>query len=343
MILVVFAAIVRDLHRPHGRPWGAGATITDIVVALAYEGLDAVARARGYVTLVANTVDDPARRHERILQLLDHGVDAVLHSDAHSGDLSTERSYGVPVLPFLRSAGERGGPTVDDVDGGRQAARHLLDLGHRHIVVVAGPAFASTARDRVRGFPDELGRGGVTVPERWVVTSSFDLARGKAAPTLLLEQVRPPTAVFAVNDFTAIGTMAAARARGLAVSEDVSVVGFNDIPLAGESSVPAPWPLLCPTPWPPDSWSGRRPRGPAKASMRMPPTGLDPARTMHCPRSGAVHSAQAGAPPAAPTCAGVLLVGRLRVRVGGTGARPAGLEVCSAAECVAWLLDCGSL
>ena len=61
---------------------------------------------------------------------MDYGVDAIMFSDGHLGDAAPAVTYPVPVLPFMRSSGERPGvPAVDDAGGGVQAARHLLDLG----------------------------------------------------------------------------------------------------------------------------------------------------------------------------------------------------------------------
>lgn len=213
--------------------------ITDIVVALAYEGLDAEARARGYVTLVGNTLDDPRTRKERIDQLFDYGVDAIMFSDGHLDDEPPAGSYPVPVLPFMRSSGHQAGVSaVDDADGGAQAAQHLLGLGHRNIAVVAGPTSVSTARDRTRGFIEELDACGINIASDRIAKSTFDVASGKAAAARLLAQGLAPTAVFAVNDFAAIGVMAAARSQGLSVPGDISVVGFNDIPMAGELPIP---------------------------------------------------------------------------------------------------------
>lgn len=213
--------------------------ITDIVVALAYEGLDAEARARGYVTLIGNTLDNPRTRKERIDQLVDYGADAIMFSDGHLDDEPPAGSYPVPVLPFMRSCGHQAGVSaVDDADGGAQAARHLLGLGHRSIAVVAGPTSVSTARDRTRGFIEELDACGINIASDRVVRSAFDVASGKAAAAQLLSQGLAPTAIFAVNDFAAIGVMAAARGQGLSVPGDISVVGFNDIPMAGELPIP---------------------------------------------------------------------------------------------------------
>lgn len=213
--------------------------ITDIVVALAYEGLDARAREDGYVTLVSGTQEDLRTRAERIEMLLDHGVDAILFSDGHLDEPPAEDAWPVPVLPFMRTAGDRR-PVValDDADGGRQVARYLLGLGHTDLGVVAGPEATSSARDRARGFTDELARAGIRLAPGRSVHCAFDVEGGKEATARLLEGAGAPTAIFAVNDVTAIGAMSVARARGFAVPQQLSVVGFNDTPLAAELPVP---------------------------------------------------------------------------------------------------------
>lgn len=213
--------------------------ITDIVVALAYEGLDARAREAGFVTLISSTRDELRTRVERIEMLLDHGVDAILFSDGHLDEPSGAGDLPVPVLPFMRSAGDRA-PVValDDADGGRQVARHLLELGHTDIGVVAGPLATSSARNRVQGFTDEMARAGIRLPAGRSVHCAFDIEGGKEATAALLAGASAPTAVFAVNDVTAIGAMSAARSRGFAVPHELSVVGFNDTPLAAELPVP---------------------------------------------------------------------------------------------------------
>lgn len=212
--------------------------ITDSVVALLYEALDAAARQAGYVTLIGNTLEDPDIRHERILQLLDHGVDAVVFCDARL-DESAGPGYRVPVLPVMRSSATAcGTPRAADFDGGRQAAAHLRELGHHRIGVVAGPATASTARDRAAGFIAELSDAGIDLGADDIVHCAFDVSSGKGAAAALLDRPQPPTAIFAVNDLTAIGVMAAARGCGLSVPGELSVVGFNDIPLAAELPIP---------------------------------------------------------------------------------------------------------
>jgi LacI family transcriptional regulator len=106
------------------------------------------------------------------------------------------------------------------------------------IGVVAGPDYASSAVGRVRGYRRALEEAGLSIDERLIRTSAFSMESGEeVAKALLGESVRP-TAVFAVNDNTAIGVLAAAQSVGLTVPNNLSVVGYNDIPLSARLPVP---------------------------------------------------------------------------------------------------------
>lgn len=137
-----------------------------------------------------------------------------------------------------RRAGTHPSVTCDDYRGGRMVAEHLLSLGYRRVGVIAGEPFASTGIDRTAGFLDAYREEGVDVPAELVINSRFDTVGGHDAAARLLAVRPPPTALFAVNDFAAIGAMGAVREQGLQVGSDVSVVGFNDVSLARELPVP---------------------------------------------------------------------------------------------------------
>ena len=126
----------------------------------------------------------------------------------------------------------------DDRLGGHLATRHLLDLGHRRIGLVSGPGYASSAQGRRDGYRQALGEAGVPYDETLVEGDSFSMEAGETAGRALLDRPDRPTAIFAVNDNTAIGVMAAAHALGLRVPEDLSLVGYNDIPVVSRLPVP---------------------------------------------------------------------------------------------------------
>ena len=138
----------------------------------------------------------------------------------------------------LRTNGTSPASIGDDRLGAHLATRHLLDLGHRRIGLVCGPAYASSARDREAGYRDALTEAGVPVDETLLAGDSFSMEAGEIAGRTLLDRTDRPTAIFAVNDNTAIGVMAAAHALGLRIPDDLSLVGYNDIPIVSRLPVP---------------------------------------------------------------------------------------------------------
>ena len=121
---------------------------------------------------------------------------------------------------------------ADDRLGGYLATRHLIDLGHRRIGLIAGPPYASTSRGRIEGYREAMAEAGAAVDP--ALGDGLELQHRRAGmqeAEALMRLPAPPTAIFAVNDNTAIGAMSALRRRDLAIPGDVSLVGYNDIPI----------------------------------------------------------------------------------------------------------------
>jgi DNA-binding LacI/PurR family transcriptional regulator len=139
---------------------------------------------------------------------------------------------------------------IDDRGGAALAARHLLELGHRRLAVVSAPlspdrqegpagqerqaaASYQVIRERLLGYRDAVEEAGldwaaVTVEER----HPYGQDAGRRAAAALLDRPDRPTALLAMSDEHALGAMRAAEERGIAVPEELSVVGFDDIPTA---------------------------------------------------------------------------------------------------------------
>jgi LacI family transcriptional regulator len=113
--------------------------------------------------------------------------------------------------------------------GAHQAMRHLLGLGHRRIAAITGPPGWVATEDRRAGYHGALAAAGVMPTPELEVESDFEISGGLEAAASLLDLPEPPTAIFAFNDNLAIGAIQAARARGLSVPNDVSIVGFDDV------------------------------------------------------------------------------------------------------------------
>ncbi|MFL6127543.1 MAG: LacI family DNA-binding transcriptional regulator [Mycobacteriales bacterium] len=122
--------------------------------------------------------------------------------------------------------------------GGLAATRHLLDLGHRRIAYLGGPAAAACNQARMHGYRGAMEREAVRIPEGYVRTGRFHHRDGLVEGAALLDLPARPTAIFAGSDETALGVIEAARARGLRIPEDLSIVGFDDTPIARFASPP---------------------------------------------------------------------------------------------------------
>jgi DNA-binding LacI/PurR family transcriptional regulator len=118
---------------------------------------------------------------------------------------------------------------IDNVAGAAMATRHLLDLGHRTVYHISGPASWLDARDRIDGWRQALRAAGAPEPEMisgdWSARSGYEIGLRLAT--------RPDvTAVFCANDSMALGFLRAAAERGRELPRDLSVVGFDDVPEA---------------------------------------------------------------------------------------------------------------
>jgi len=208
--------------------WGAG----QFGPAQVRLGLEDAARAADYRLMTVSITDmTPAAVQLAIDQILGHAPEAVVIVVPHQTVLriAQEVDLGIPTLVVggdLSRIPLTAG--VDNVQGGRIATRHLLDLGHETVVHLSGPPGWSEAAARVEGWRAELTEAGLRVPARrwggdWSSASGY-----RAGRTLARE--KDVTAVFAGNDQMALGLVAALREAGRRVPDDVSVVGFDDLP-----------------------------------------------------------------------------------------------------------------
>jgi len=140
----------------------------------------------------------------------------------------------IPTVVLDRTVSGVDFPSVlaDNYKGACLATQYLIDLGHRDIGCIARPFDLQHSQERVKGFLETLGENGLSVEPPHIVKGGFRLEDGRVAAHQLLDQYPTTTAIFAYNDFMAIGAMRAAHERSLRVPEDLSIVGFDDIPLA---------------------------------------------------------------------------------------------------------------
>lgn len=227
-------AIARGLRR--GRTNTLGVVVADIgnpFIAPVLRGIENSLEGRGMMALVAETQDN----HGRMNRVLDHmrsrRVDAIITTAARTGDerLINKVAQDVPVVLAVRDLAGSKLPAIthDDERGGRLAAEHLLELGHRRIAQLAGSRDISSFMGRYKGFRDGLRGSGAELIEPDDVGAHPIMAEGQRLTELLLDQHdEPPTAIFAHNDLMAIGALKALAAHGLSCPRDIAMVGYND-------------------------------------------------------------------------------------------------------------------
>lgn len=214
--------------------------LQDFVMATIYEGMDEVATEHGMTTYVVNTLDRAEHQRARAEAMLDRRVDGLIFCDSRLDTAHPENLDlgGIPFILANRRKGDHIGVTCDDYLGGQLAAEHLLNLDRTDVVVLGGYHYSSTAQDRTRGFLDTYRQAGVEVPEDHVLFPGFDTLSGREGTRELLNRGFRPDAIFAANDFAAIGVLGALQESGYRVPEDVGLVGYNDTPLASSVGVP---------------------------------------------------------------------------------------------------------
>jgi DNA-binding LacI/PurR family transcriptional regulator len=193
--------------------------------------VEGAAREAGLFVSVATIAEwDVAPVTAALDHFMDQGVDAVVVIAAHDDAIAAVRTFSASVPMVMVGPSELPPPlhavSVDQYEGARLAVRHLLGLGHRDVVHLAGPTDWLDARRRIDGWRDELVAAGVEPGEPitgdWSAVRGYDVGR-----RLVAEGV--PTAVFAANDQLALGLLRAFAEAGVRVPDDVSVVGFDDI------------------------------------------------------------------------------------------------------------------
>lgn len=214
--------------------------LTDTVMAMLYEEIAQISSESGRIAIVATSKDNLAADRAATDFLIQRGVDGLILSTHRNNDNFSDElaKRNVPYVLALRTDGKSPSAVGDDVLGGYLATRHLLDLGHEHIGLIAGPNYASSSLGRQQGYRMALQEAGLPIREDLIMPSTFSIDSGAEAAEQLLNRYPRPTAIFAINDNSAIGALSTIQRRGLNVPTDISLVGYNDIPIVSRLPVP---------------------------------------------------------------------------------------------------------
>jgi LacI family transcriptional regulator len=206
-------------------------------------GVEDILGAVGYNAWIVNTDNDATREAAAVESMRARSVEGFVFATARLEHplLDQLAAQDIPMVLVNRSTARADicSVTADDATGVARAMQHLVDLGHREIVHLAGPQDLSTGLNRLRAFRQALRHHHLPeVPERLVVCRSWTESAGAEAIRDLLDAGVSFTAVLAGNDLLALGCYDALGERGVSCPGDVSVVGFNDMPFVDKLNPP---------------------------------------------------------------------------------------------------------
>jgi DNA-binding LacI/PurR family transcriptional regulator len=207
------------------------------------QGIEEAAQERGYSLVMAASQRDPGREKDIIRGLRERRVDGVIicSGSFNPGQQREMLDYGIPIVIINNQSTEYYRYSVyhDDIDGSRQVTRHLIKLGHRKIAYLGNSLSGRTTLDRQRGFQEELKASGLTVPAEYIhQVPGGSPEQGLQGVQHYLDLPEVPTALFCFNDLLALGVLKGLRQAGLAVPDDISVAGFDNIELSFYTTPP---------------------------------------------------------------------------------------------------------
>lgn len=208
------------------------------------EGIAAVAEEAGYA--LAFIAPERGSLSAALDRATVDGLLVIGLSTRHP-ELDRLRHAGIPLVQVDSLAiPEQPSVIVDDEAGAHSAASHILDLGHRDILLVPiGPPSHyppgldhGVGPDRLRGYEQAFVERGLAVDASYVVAATSMIEGGSRAFGQAWDDGLRPTAVIAMSDAIAFGVLARARAIGLRVPEDLSLIGFDDVDMAALTDPP---------------------------------------------------------------------------------------------------------
>jgi LacI family transcriptional regulator len=199
-------------------------------------GVEDTASQAGYTVIFCNTDESVSKEQMYVQMILEKRVDGILLVPALSGQdsVSLIKKQGIPIVLLDRRAPDLQTDVVlcNSEAGAYELTRLLIALGHREIAILNGPSGVSTSEDRFNGYRRALGEANITPDQRLECFGAFHQESGFEMTTKIMTVASKPTAIFATNNFIAIGVLKALQQLGLSVPDDVAVVGFDDLPPA---------------------------------------------------------------------------------------------------------------
>lgn len=205
------------------------------------------AHERGYSVLLCNALNEDQLEDELLEKLYAQRVDAIMQVGCRTDALKSDPEYVDHVnriaksIPFVTTGQLENGDCyvtgIDHAEGMRAAFKHLRELGHSEIAMVGGNLGVRSTYEKWMQYLYLMGSLNLPVREEFMQSGSYDNISGHECMNSLLDLAEPPTAVIAVNDFSAVGALQALHERGFEAPGDISLISYDNTYLA-ESVTP---------------------------------------------------------------------------------------------------------
>jgi len=207
-------------------------------------GIERVANANGYNILIYQSNESPDFEMKGLETFMSAKVDGMMASVAKETlDYShyiNVKNRGIPLVLFDRANADYGIPCVviDDFKGAFMATEHLIQQGYKRIAHVSGQQHVKIFSDRLKGYKAALQKNGLPVIDELIFSGNVSIESGREATSYFLNLNEPPDAVFAVEDFTALGIIKECKEKGIKIPEEMGVFGFAN-EMYGEHITPS--------------------------------------------------------------------------------------------------------
>lgn len=190
----------------------------------------------GYIAYLCNTKRSVLRETEYVENLIIRRVDGVIFSPTrikpednvkNLENIEELKRNNIAVVAFGSRFEGVSQVSVDTYKGAYEATKYLISLGHRRIGFIDGLT-AGTQGNRRKGYMDALKNSDIDVDNDLIIRGNLDIDSGYKSGFKLLNQSKPPTAIFAVNNLMSIGVLNAAKDMHIKVPNELSVIGFDD-------------------------------------------------------------------------------------------------------------------
>lgn len=199
-----------------------------------FSALENVLEEQGQMIFICNHRDNVRRQQAFVNTLLQHRADGLILCPSvgtSAEEINRLVDQGVPVTLVARDVPGVWAPCVrgDDQNGTYQAARHLIDQGHKKIGMVGGRRDSSTGRYRHEGWRQALIEAGLEPEKQLDLPELMTQADGRATVPAVMGAKDRPTAVVCFNDLVAFGMMTTLRRAGIEPGPDMAITGYDDI------------------------------------------------------------------------------------------------------------------